>query len=144
MVDGRPYRLPTEAEWEYTCRAGTTTRWCFGDDLGRLWEYAWAGHNVFERTTASRTEEAKRRGLYDMHGNVMEWCSDWYREDYYTSSPKDDPTGPVTGSLRLARGGSFAVDARNCRAASRSWELPTFRFHYVGFRVVLEVPSGKQ
>ena len=141
-LDGRAHRLPTEAEWEYACRAGTVSRWCFGDDLGHLWEYAWAGHNAFDAPQPAAQKKPNAWGLYDMHGNVMEWCSDWYCEDYYVSSPEDNPAGPAVGSLRVVRGGSFSVGAKECRAASRSWELPTFRFCDLGFRVVLDVEPG--
>ena len=103
------YRLPSEGEWEYACRAGTTTRWSFGDDESQLGEYAWYSENALdvglEYAQPVGTKLPNPWGLYDMHGNVWEWCQDWYGR--YPSVSLIDPTGPVTGSYRITRGGAF-------------------------------------
>ncbi|HEY7545724.1 MAG TPA: bifunctional serine/threonine-protein kinase/formylglycine-generating enzyme family protein, partial [Blastocatellia bacterium] len=99
--DGYVYRLPTEAEWEYACRAGST-----GDYAGNLDEMAWHGSNSASKTHSVGQKKPNAWGLHDMHGNVWEWCMDWYLENYYSQSPSADPPGPGTGSLRVSRGGS--------------------------------------
>ncbi|MCE9547459.1 MAG: formylglycine-generating enzyme family protein [Planctomycetia bacterium] len=154
--EGKKYRLPTEAEWEYACRAGTTTRYSFGDDPRGLGDAA----NVLDdrgRTTFPHVQEldipagsraeftkptGKRKpnawGLYDMHGNVWEWCSDWYGKDYYAKSPVDDPQGPATGSVRARRGGGWNSWPLWARVSMRNWNSPATRCVNVGFRVVRE------
>jgi len=130
------FRLPTEAQWEYACRAGTTTRYCFGDDEARLGEYAWYRDNSRNQTHPVGEKKPNQWGLYDMHGNVGEWCQDCggaYRSD----SPTDDPSGPETGSHRLQRGGTFQFAARACRSAYRYWYTPDTRLNF-GFRVALD------
>jgi formylglycine-generating enzyme required for sulfatase activity len=146
-TEGVAYRLPTEAEWEYACRAGTTTVYHFGNDESDLGDYGW-----FEDNAADVGEEYAHQvglkkpnafGLYDMHGNVWEWCQDWYAEDYYANSPTDDPQGPSEeGSYRVDRGGSWYGAARLCRSANRSWYDPSDRYGSLGFRVARS-PSGK-
>jgi sulfatase modifying factor 1 len=136
-------RLPTEAEWEYACRAGTTTVFHYGDDLdasianfsgnypygrGKKGEYR-------KKTVTVGTFKPNAFGLYDMHGNVWEWCQDWY--DNYPSGIATDPTGPSSGSRRVLRGGAWYDLARRCRSARRLWFVPTFRRYDLGFRVVL-------
>jgi formylglycine-generating enzyme required for sulfatase activity len=143
--EGRTYRLPTEAEWEYACRAGTTTAFSFGNSAGSLSEYAWWG-GVFGDGNAKEeqyahmagTKRANAFGLHDMHGNVHEWCSDWYDAEYYGSSPVSDPSGPGSGSSRVLRGGSWYYLATSARSAYRSSFTPDFRDDYIGFRVVSE------
>jgi len=135
--EGVTYRLPTEAEWEYACRAGTTTRYYFGDDEASLGEYACCG-----KTHAVGEKKPNAWGLYDMHGNVWEWCHDWADENYYAVSPTDDPPGPETGSIRSIRGGSIRFVARNCRAADRSGRGALTGWYALGFRVARS-PSGR-
>ncbi len=101
------YRLPTEAEWEYACRAGTT-----GDYAGNLYEMAWYENNSGNQTHPVGQKKPNAWGLYDMHGNVWEWCADWYDSDYYRNSPTTDPQGPSTGSSRVHRGGVWASPPR--------------------------------
>ncbi|MDA1016552.1 MAG: formylglycine-generating enzyme family protein, partial [Planctomycetota bacterium] len=110
-VDGHSYRLPTEAEWEYACRAGATTKWSFGDDVAETSTYAWYSFNSKSQAHPRGTKAPNAFGLYDMHGNVSEWCADWYKGDYYEQSSRIDPRGPFlpqTGRPKIVRGGSFA------------------------------------
>ena len=141
--EGRAYRLPTEAEWEYACRAGSITCYCFADDSAELGKYGWVGENSDWRTHPVGKKKANAWGLHDMHGNVQEWCSDWYGRDYYRNSPANDPKGPSKGLSRVSRGGCYHSSAANCRSAVRHWDLPTTRLARIGFRVVLEVSSGR-
>lgn len=144
---GRTYRLPTEAEWEYACRAGSTTVFHYGDDLdsykanfnGLIYAaYGKAGAGPFYRSTVSVGSYKKNDwGLYDMHGNVQEWCQDWYSADGSTKSPKTDPTGPAQGTERVLRGGGWPHSGKAVRSAIRN-KLPPDEAHYsAGFRVVL-------
>jgi len=142
--EGKTYRLPTEAEWEYACRAGTETAWSFGDDEGSLGDYAWCKENTFGGQYAHEVGLKKPNafGLYDMHGNVWEWCHDYYGEDYYKNSPEKDPTGPSDyRSFRVIRGGSRNNISRDSRSAFRGSQLSTFTDYdsVGGFRVVREL-----
>ena len=137
----RVYRLPTEAEWEYSCRAGTTTRWYCGEEPAGLIDAAWFGGNSGAMTHPVGQKKPNAWGLYDMHGNVYQWCADWFGEDYYRQSLPSDPTGPVTGSSRLLRGGSWMYSPAFCRAAFRQRLSTTFRFSDFGFRVSLVLPD---
>jgi eukaryotic-like serine/threonine-protein kinase len=152
------YRLPTEAEWEYACRAGVPTRHAAGDDdlllkeFGNLADESVLGHSSGFRYADGRMTwndnyvftapvgrfKANAFGLYDMHGNVWEWCADWYDKDYYRNSPKEDPTGPKTGTLRVLRGGAWDREAIHCRSAFRFPNDADNRSWGLGFRVVLE------
>jgi formylglycine-generating enzyme required for sulfatase activity len=131
---GSTYRLPTEAEWEFACRAGSAARWCFGDDEGRLEEYAWYFRKGGNSAKPVGHKLSNAFGIFDAHGNVGEWCSDWYAEDYYDFSPTGDPDGPTSGSDRVVRGGLFRSRPGQVRSAYRDWNRPTNRFYNVGFR----------
>jgi len=137
--EGATYRLPTEAEWEYACRAGTTTMYSFGDDASKLGEYAWCRENAsdVDEKYAHRVGQKQPNpfGLYDMHGNVLEWCADWYDEDYYSSSPTDDPKGPASAELRMLRGGGWYGNPVGACSAHRSAGRPDDWDDYWGFRV---------
>ncbi|MDB4770771.1 SUMF1/EgtB/PvdO family nonheme iron enzyme [bacterium] len=137
---GNVYRLPTEAEWEYACRAGTTTKYSFGDDESELEQYGWCYANSGENTHPVGSKQPNAWGLYGMQGNVAEWCQDWYGD--YPSGSVTDPTGPVEGSFRVYRGGSWLNTAEGCRSAFRYWNLPSGLAFDLGFRVCLS-PSGK-
>jgi formylglycine-generating enzyme required for sulfatase activity len=156
--EGRTYRLPTEAEWEYAARGGTKTPWWTGSNPEGL---ATAG-NTADAALRSKVPKAKWTapwddgfafvapvgsfrpnpfGLHDMHGNVWEWCRDWHGADAYAKSPADDPQGPAKGSFRTIRGGGWWNDAKQNRSAQRIYFKPTFRYCLLsGFRVVREVP----
>jgi formylglycine-generating enzyme required for sulfatase activity len=132
---GATFRLPTEAEWEYACRAGSTTRWCFGDEEARLGEYAWYNDNSERTTHPVGQKKGNAWALYDMHGNVWEWCADWYEGEYYGSSPSNDPKGPNSGRYRVRRGGSWSGNPRYTRSADRAGLTPDDRNQNYGFRV---------
>ena len=138
------YRLPTEAEWEYACRAGTTTRWSFGDDESRLGEYAWYYDNTYpvgeKYAHAVGTKRPNPWGLHDMHGNVWEWCQDWY--GLYTSNTQTDPTGPASGSIRVIRAGGFAHPIQGVRLANRAGHSPDHRVGDLGARLVRQGQEG--
>ena len=136
--DGGPggaFRLPTEAEWEYACRAGSTSEFCFGNDESRLGDYAWFNGNSDYKTHPVGAKRPNAWGLFDMHGNVWEWCSDWYGEDYYANSPDTDPAGPDAGVYKVLRGGCWYYDAALCRSAYRYYITPVFRNSDNGFRL---------
>ena len=137
---GNVYRLPTEAEWAYACRAGTTTKFSFGDDDSELGDYAWYSENSAKKTHPVGSKLPNAWGLYDMHGNVFEWCQDW--SDAYPSGAVTDPTAPASGSDRVLRGGSWNNSAEICRSAFRRRNAPSFRNYSFGFRVCLS-PSVK-
>ena len=137
------YRLPSEAEWEYACRAGTRSPWSFGDDEGRLADYAWYHANTLDAgegyVHAVGLKGANPWGLHDMHGNVWEWVQDWFDGGYYESSPRVDPPGPETGSSRVIRGGRFDDSAWLLRSANRHNVTPALRGEGLGMRL-LRVP----
>jgi formylglycine-generating enzyme required for sulfatase activity len=143
---GRTYRLPSEAQWEYACRAGNTGRYGFSlggkavpkeyDENG-LSDYGWFAGNSDGMPHAVGLKRPGAWGLYDMHGNVWECCQDWYDKEYYANSPTDDPAGPSGGSGRVVRGGSWDYPARRCRTAYRADDEPGRRYNLLGFRVCL-------
>jgi formylglycine-generating enzyme required for sulfatase activity len=136
-------RLPAEAEWEYACRAGTTTAYSFGNEPGKLGDYAWFDQNADGRTHPTGLKKPNPWGLYDMHGNVWEWCSDWYVDSYLPAGqagPKAntvDPHGPASGTLRVLRGGSRYRPPAFCRSAARFWYRPDSTDNGIGLRVVV-------
>ncbi len=134
---GRVYRLPTEAEWEYACRAKNTTSYCFGDKAESLEEYAWFGEGRGGSEHPVGEKKANSWGLYDMHGNVWEWCQDWYGN--YPAGDATDPNGPSEGTSRVYRGGSWNGLAAHCRSAHRSSNDPLRRSYSLGFRVALSL-----
>jgi formylglycine-generating enzyme required for sulfatase activity len=132
---GRVYRLPTEAEWEYACRAGSKAAYSFGANSKTLGDYAWFVDNSGEQTHPVGEKKANAWGLYDMHGNVWEWCSDWY--DEYSKGAVSDPSGPSEDVYRVIRGGGWYNVAADCRSAVRYWDDPLDRGKDLGFRLAL-------
>ncbi|HUT61691.1 MAG TPA: formylglycine-generating enzyme family protein [Phycisphaerae bacterium] len=142
---GRTVHLPTEGQWEYACRAGSGTRFQYGDDANytRLGDYAWYGDNSGLKTHPVGQKKGNDWGLYDMHGNVWQWCSDWYGP--YDDKKLTDPAGPATGTFRILRGGGWDCPPQDCRSAVRDGNVSDKRFDDVGFRVVLDLtPSAPE
>lgn len=144
--DATGYRLPTEAEWEYACRAGTTTAYFFGNSPAKLGTYAWFDRNSGGRPRPVGQKEPNPWGLYDMAGNVWEWCNDYYQVDYYTEAPRENPRGPKAGQNRVLRGGAWRFAADNCRSGYRYNENPgqadvCFGYDIYGFRCVRKPPG---
>jgi eukaryotic-like serine/threonine-protein kinase len=135
VVEGDGYRLPTEAEWEYACRAGSTIRYPFGDNEAELGEYAWFSGNSTSQTHPVGQKRPNRWGLYDMLGNVWEWCQDGYDAGYYATSPPVDPPGPSGATSRVFRGGGWNSPPADCRPACRNRGAPVNRSTDLGFRL---------
>jgi len=141
---GRVYRLPTEAEWEYACRAESETAFHFGGSSKLSDDFAWFG-NSNKQTHPVGQKKPNAWGLYDMHGNVFEWCGDWFNE--YPKGAVSDPTGPKDGVLRVNRGGSWEFGAASGRSATRFFTAPFGRGDWIGFRVALsssQIPKSPE
>lgn len=136
--EGKTYRLPTEAEWEFACRAGTNTRFNFGDSELSMGDYAWYSKNSNSRSHPVGQKKPNAFGLYDMHGNVREWCSNWYG---YGIPERIDPQGPSSGQNGVLRGGCWDFKPESCRSVSRDAWVPTNHAPVDGFRVVLSISS---
>ena len=138
---GELFRLPTEAEWEYACRAGSSTAYSFGDDASLLDQYAWFKGNTKGEPHEVATKTPNAWGLYDLHGNVWEWCQDCYDVKYYQKSPAQDPMGPLglKNSARVCRGGSWNNIPSDLRCSNRQGNPPTFRYYHLGFRPMFTI-----
>ncbi len=147
------YRLPTEAEWEYACRAGSDKAYCFGSDARQLSQYAWFGENADKKTQPVAQRKPNPWGLYDMCGNVAEWCNDVYDPAYYAKSPQaenpvENPRGPAEGERYVLRGGAWNSTVDACRSSARVGENPGFQDacfarDAIGFRCVRRAPHEK-
>ena len=137
ILGGEGYRLPTEAEWEYACRAGSITPWYFGDQVLNVGLYAWFYDNAIQETHPVGQRKPNPWGLYDMHGNVMEWCYDWYSDIYYQQCNEEEinPMGPNTGAAKVLRGGAWQFGAEATRCAYRNSSVPDTVAGVIGFRV---------
>jgi sulfatase modifying factor 1 len=141
------YRLPTEAEWEYACRAGTSTAYFFGGEAAKLGDYAWFDKNSGGRPRPVGQKQPNPWGLRDICGDVWEWCNDFYKVDYYAESPLTDPRGPEDGQTKVVRGGAWRFSAERCRSGYRYNENPgyadvCFGYDIYGFRCVRKISEG--
>ncbi len=147
--DADGYRLPTEAEWEYACRAGAATAYFFGDDAAKLGDFAWFDKNSGGHPRPVGQKQPNAWGLYDMCGNLWEWCNDFYNVDYYRQSPLTDPKGPESGPTKVVRGGAWRFSAERCRAGYRYNENPgyadvCFGYDIYGFRCVRKASGASK
>jgi len=138
IAENRTYRLPTESEWEYACRAGSDSDYCYGNDPSKLYEYAWFGNNFGKGPRYVGQKKPNAWGLYDMHGNVSEWCASRFAD--YPSFLPEESSDSMDDSKRTYRGGHWFNQAKFCRSAVRHGEAPGFRSDYLGFRVAVRVP----
>ena len=134
-LTGRNFRLPTEAEWEFACRGGNNSRGYKYSGSNNLGSVAWYNDNSGDQTHPVGTKASNELGIYDMSGNVWEWCSDWYAD--YTSHSQTNPKGPRSGSCRVFRGGGWGYGAGYCRSSFRDYDFPAFRFIILGLRLAL-------
>lgn len=144
--DANGYRLPTEAEWEYACRAGTESEYSFGTVARELGDFAWFADNSGKKTHLVGQKRPNPWGLYDMHGNVLQWCNDVYDKDYYKTSPDQNPRGPEKGKQYVLRGGSWKASAEECRSSYRLGGAGGFSDAClarddIGFRCVRKAPE---
>ena len=137
QLTGKSFRLPTEAEWEYAARGGSQSKGCTYSGSDAIDDVAWYTSNSGSKTHEVATKAPNELGIYDMSGNVWEWCQDWYSDSYYSSSPISNPTGPTTGSNRVIRGGYWGNSATYCRVANRSYNSPSYTNYFLGFRLAL-------
>ena len=135
---GKNYRLPTEAEWEYTARGGNKSKGYKYAGSNNIDDVAWYNVNSSGNTHPVGTKKSNELGIYDMSGNVREWCQDWYDENYYRISPNNNPKGPDKGTICVLRGGSWFNYGFNCRSANRGRSYPNNGFDFIGFRLVLD------
>ncbi len=140
---GKTYRLPTEAQWEYACRAGTTTQFHHGDLFSGLGDFAWMSENSAATIHPVALKKPNAFGLFDMHGNVWEWCRDYYNDTYYRSRDPREPMNATESPFRVVRGGAFNMDPQECRSSIRSRQTPDTATESIGFRVVCltEIPA---
>ena len=134
---GKNFRLPTEAEWEYAARGGNQSRGYTYSGSNDIDVLAWYGSNSSSKTHEVATKAPNELGIYDMSGNVYEWCQDWYSSSYYSNSQQNNPTGPSSGSYRVNRGGSWINLAANCRTANRNYNPPSYSNGRIGLRLAL-------
>ncbi len=140
---GMNYRLPTEAEWEYAARGGTQSRGFRYSGSNNVSAVSWNVGNAQAMTHHTGLKKPNELGIFDMSGNVYEWCSDWYSEGWYKASPGKNPKGPSTGNHRVIRGGSWYQDYSGLRITDRDSANPTFKYGYVGFRLCRSASPGK-